>query len=161
SITFAGGAIEPLGGLTWFNRVQNETTTLLSDSVSYLRGRHNLKFGGEYTHMQFNTRGASSQRGTISFDGSRNGQIPRLSGNERAGALADFLLGLPFEASIVVGQFGRGYRQQHVSFFAQDSWRAAPKLTVNLGLRYDYSSPWSEVNGKLSNLAPNGTLAVV
>jgi len=161
SITFAGGAIEPLGGLTWFNRVQNETTTMISDSVSYLKGRHSLKFGGEYTHMQFNTRGASSQRGTISFDGSRNGQIPRIPGNERAGALADFLLGQPFEASIVVGQFGRGYRQSHVAFFVQDSWRAAPKLTINLGLRYDYSAPWSEVNGKLSNLATNGTLAVV
>jgi hypothetical protein len=161
SVTFAGSAIEPLGGLTWFNREQNELTTVISDSVSYLSGRHSLKFGGEITRMQFNTRGASSQRGTISFDGSRNGMIPRISGNERAGALADFLLGQPFEASIVVGSFGRGYRQSHVAFFGQDSWRATPKLTVNLGLRYDYSAPWSEVNGKLSNLSPDGTLAVV
>ncbi len=161
SVTFAGGAIEPLGGLTWFNREQNELTTMVSDSVSYLAGRHSFKFGGEVTRMQFNTRGASSQRGTISFDGSRNGTIPRISGNERAGALADFLLGRPFEASIVVGEFGRGYRQSHVAFFGQDSWRASTRLTINLGLRYDYSAPWTEVNGKLSNLAPNGTLAVV
>src|SRR5262245_6935905 len=152
SITFAGGAIEPLGGLTWFNRVQNELTTMVADSVSHLKGRHSLKFGFEYTRMQFNTRGAYAQRGTISFDGSRNGTIPRISGNERAGALADFLLGQPYEASIVVGQFGRGYRQTHFSFFLQDSWRATPKLTLNLGLRYDYSAPWTEVNGKLSNL---------
>lgn len=161
SITFAGSAIEPLGGLTWFNREQNELTAMISDSVSYLAGQHSLKFGGEITRMQLNTRGASSQRGTISFDGSRNGLIPRISGNERAGALADFLLGQPFEASIVVGQFGRGYRQSHYAFFGQDSWRATPKLTVNLGLRYDYSAPWTEVNGKLSNLAPNGSLRVV
>jgi outer membrane receptor protein involved in Fe transport len=161
SVTFAGSAIEPLGGLNWFNRVQNELTTMISDSVSYLAGRHSFKFGGEITKMQFNTRGATNQRGTISFDGSRNGLIPRISGNERAGAFADFLLGQPYEASIVVGQFGRGYRQSHYALFAQDSWRATPQLTINLGLRYDYSAPWTEVNGKLANLAPNGTLAVV
>lgn len=161
SVSFAGSAIEPLGGLEWFNRVQNELTTMFSDAVSYLAGRHSFKFGGEFTRMHFNTQGASTQRGTISFDGSRNGLIPRLPGNERAGALADFLLGQPFEASIVVGQFGRGYRQSHLAFFAQDSWRTTPRLTLNLGLRYDYSAPWTEVNGKLSNLAPNGQLLVV
>jgi hypothetical protein len=161
SIAFAGSAVEPLGGLDWFNREQNEMTTMLSDSVSWLAGRHSFKFGGELTRLQFNTRGASNQRGTILFDGSRNGLIPRLPGNERAGALADLLLGQPYEASIVVGQFGRGYRQSQYAFFVQDSWRATPKLTVNLGLRYGYSAPWTEVNGKLSNLAPNGSLLVV
>jgi hypothetical protein len=160
SIAFAGGAIEPLGGLSWFNREQNELTTMLSDSLSYLAGRHSFKFGGDFTALEFNTRGASNQRGSIAFDGSRNGLIPRLAGNERAGALADFLLGQPYEASIVVGQFGRGYRQTAFALFAQDSWRATSKLTVNLGVRYDYSSPWNEVNGKLSNLR-NGALGVV
>lgn len=161
SIVFAGGVIEPLGGLDWFNREQNEMTTMISDSVSYLAGRHSLKFGGEVTRFQLNTRGASNQRGTISFNGSRNGVIPADPGNERAGALADFLLGQPYEASIVVGQFGRGYRQGLFAFFAQDSWRATSRLTLNLGLRYDYAAPWTEVNGKLSNLAPNGQLLVV
>jgi hypothetical protein len=161
SVTFAASAVEPLGGLTWFNREQNELTTMVSDSLSYLAGTHSFKFGGEMNRLQFNTRGASSQRGAISFDGSRNGIIPRISGNERAGALADFLLGQPFEASIVVGQFGRGYRQSAIAFFGQDSWRAARKLTVNLGLRYDYSAPWTEVNGKLSTLSPDGLLQVV
>ena len=161
SVSFAGSVIEPLGGLDWFNREQNEMTSMISDSVSYLAGRHSFKFGGEYTRLQFNTRGASNQRGTISFDGSRNGLIPRLGGNQRAGALADFLVGQPYEASIVVGLFGRGYRQSHYAFFGQDSWRATPKVTINLGLRYDYSAPWTEVNGKLSNLTQNGSLLVV
>ena len=160
SIVFAGGVIEPLGGLEWFNREQNEMTTRISDSVSYLTGRHSFKFGGEFTRFQFNSRGASNQRGTISFNGSHNGIIPDVPGNERAAALADFLLGQPYEASIVVGQFGRGYRQGLFAFFAQDSWRATSRLTLNLGLRYDYAAPWTEVNGKLSNLAPNGQLLV-
>ena len=146
--------------LIWFNREQNEMTTMVSDSVSYLAGRHSFKFGGEITRLQFNTRGASNQRGTISFDGSRNGMIPAHFRATSARARSrTFCSASRIEASIVVGQFGRGYRQIAVAFFGQDSWRATPKLTVNLGLRYDYSAPWTEVNGKLSNLAPNGTLA--
>jgi hypothetical protein len=161
SLTFAGGVIEPLGGQPWFNREQNELTTRVSDTLSWLTGRHSLKFGGEFARLQFNSRGAFNQRGTISFDGSRNGLIPRLPGNERAGALADFLLGQPYEASIVVGAFGRGYRQSQYAFFAQDSWRIHSRLTLQLGLRWDYAAPWTEVNGKLSNLNAAGQLEEV
>ncbi len=160
-VTFLGGTLESLGGQPWLNREQNELTAMVSDSVSLLSGNHNIKFGGEIRRLHYNTRGAFNQRGTISFDGSRNGMIPRLPGNERAGALADFLLGLPFESTIVTGQFGRGYRQWAYSGYFQDTWRATPRLTLNLGLRYEYSAPWSEVNAKLSNLTPGGVLAVV
>ncbi|MBI1357128.1 MAG: TonB-dependent receptor plug domain-containing protein [Acidobacteria bacterium] len=161
SITFLAGNIEPLGGLSWFNREQNETTGLLSDSVSWLRGRHEIKVGGQLNRLQFNTRGASNQRGTVSFDGSQNGLIPNNSVNARAAALADFLLGLPRQASITVGQFGRGYRQWAYSGFAQDTWRTGRHLTLNLGLRYEYSAPWTEVNGKLSNLVAGKGLTLV
>jgi hypothetical protein len=152
SVVFRGGTLEPLGGLGWFNRDQNETTYQVGDSLSVLAGRHSLKVGGGVLRQHFNTRGAFNQRGTVVFDGSRNPVIPRIPGNERASLLADFLLGLPAEASITVGQFGRGYRQWTWSGFAQDSWRATGALTVHLGVRYDYSAPWTEVNGKLWNL---------
>ena len=161
SITFLTGNIEPLGGLSWFNREQNETTGLLSDSVSWLSGRHNIKVGGQLNRLHFNTRGAENQRGTVSFDGSQNGLIPAIAANTRAAALADLLLGLPRQASITVGQFGRGYRQWAYSWFVQDTWRANNKLTLNLGLRYEYSAPWEEVNGKLSNLVDGTGLVLV
>ena len=74
--------------------------------------------------------------------------------------LADLLLGLPYQASITVGQFGRGYRQWAEALFAQDSWRATRKLTLNLGVRYEYSAPWTEVNHKLSNFVPGRGLLV-
>jgi hypothetical protein len=161
SITFLTGNIEPLGGLSWFNRQQNETTGLLSDSVSWLRGRHNIKVGGQLNRLHFNTRGAENQRGTVSFDGSRNGLIPNIAANARAAALADFLLGLPRQASITVGQFGRGYRQWAYSTYVQDTWRANNRLTLNAGLRYEYSAPWEEANGKLSNLVAGRGLTLV
>lgn len=154
SIGFRGGNLEGLGGQAWLNRDQNETTLQIADSFSVLRGKHSLKFGGILFRQHMNTRGAFNMRGTVVFDGTRDSTIPLLPGNERSAVLADFLLGLPSEASITRGQFGRGFRQWSGSLFAQDSWRLTPRLTLNLGLRYDYTAPWTEVNNKLSNLLP-------
>lgn len=154
TISFAQGGLAGLGGLSWYNRDQNETTVYLADTPSVLRGSHNLKFGWEVSRYQFNTRGADSQRGTLSFDGSRNGLIPQTAANAEANVLADLLLGLPFQATITVGQFGRGYRQSAWAFFAQDAWRVTSRLTLDYGLRYEYNTPWTEVNNKLANLVP-------
>ena len=154
SISFAQGGLAALGGLSWYNRVQNEDTIYASDSVSVLRGAHSLKFGGEFSRYHFNTRGADNQRGTISFDGSRNELIPNTSANALANVLADLALGLPSQATITVGEFGRGYRNSALAFFAQDAWRFSKRLTFDYGLRYEYNTPWSEVNNKLSNFAP-------
>lgn len=154
SITFDAGGLAGLGGLSWYNREQNETTVHASDSLSLLRGSHSFKFGGEVTRFQFNTRGADNQRGTISFDGSRNTLIPKTPSNALANTLADLLLGLPYQAGITVGQFGRGYRQSAFALFAQDTWRIHRRLTLDYGLRYDYAAPWTEVNNKLSNFLP-------
>ncbi len=154
SISFAQGGLAALGGLSWYNRVQNEDTIYASDAVSVLRGAHSLKFGGEVSRYHFNTRGAGNQRGTISFDGSRNGLIPNTPANALANVLADLVLGLPSQATITVGQFGRGYRDSAWALFAQDTWRLNRRLTLDYGLRYEYSAPWNEVNNKLANFAP-------
>jgi len=154
SLTFTAGNLEQLGGASFYNRDQNELTVYFSDGLSVLRGNHHFKFGGELSRFQFNTRGATNERGTVLFDGSRNRIIPRTAVNERSGALADFLLGLPFEANITTGQFGRGYRGWAWALYAQDNWKFSRVLTLNYGLRYDRTTPWTEVNGKLSNFIP-------
>jgi hypothetical protein len=154
SISFAQGGLADLGGLDWYNRDQDETTVFASDVVSVLRSAHSLKFGGEISRHQFNTRGAEDERGSIFFDGSRNTLIPKTPANALSNVLADLMLGLPFEATITTGDFGRGYRQTSWALFAQDSWRATRRLTLDYGLRYEYSAPYTEVNGKLSNVVP-------
>lgn len=160
TVAFAQGGLAGLGGLSWYNREQNELTVYAADSVSILRGAHSLKFGAEGSRYHFNTRGADNQRGTLAFDGTRNTFIPKTAENAQANVLADLLLGLPYQASITVGQFGRGYREWAWALFAQDSWRATRRLTVDYGLRYEYSAPWTEVNGKLSNFLPGAGLVV-
>jgi hypothetical protein len=160
SINFAGTPLEALGGQPWFNREQNETTYFASGALNVVRGVHILKIGGDFHRYHFNTRGAFNQRGSVLFDGSRNTLgIPALPANQRARVLADFLLGLPREASITTGSFGRGYRQPAFSGFVQDQWRVSPRFTLNLGLRYDFAAPWTEVNDKLSSFIPGQGLA--
>ena len=158
TIAFAAGGLAGLGGLPWYNREQNETTLHASEALSVLRGSHSLKFGAEVTRFHFNTRGAGNQRGTLSFDGSRNTLIPKTPANALANTLTDLLMGLPYQASITVGQFGRGYRETAFALFAQDSWRVNRRLTVDYGLRFDYGAPWTEVNNKLSNFVPGSGL---
>lgn len=158
SVQFDAGNLERLGGLPWFNRDQNELHVFVADSFALTRGAHALRFGGEFSRLRYNTRGAYDQRGTLYFDGSRGGLLPNTPGNARARALADFLLGLPYQATITTGAFGRGYRQSSWALYLQDSWRVNRRLTAEFGVRYDYAGPWSEVNGKLANLA-GGVLA--
>lgn len=154
SISFARGGLADLGGLPWYNREQNELTTHLANALSVLDGAHSMKFGGELSRYQFNTRGAGNQRGSVFFDGTRNGVILQTPNNALANVLTDLLLGLPSQASITIGQFGRGYRQTVYGLFAQDKWRATRRLTLDFGARYEYGAPWTEVNGKLANFVP-------
>lgn len=143
-----------LGGLPWYNRDQNELTVYESDTLSVLRGVHSYKFGGELSRYQFNTRGASDERGTLYFNGSQNNVIPKVAANALANTLTDLVLGLPYQGTITTGQFGRGYRDWAWALFAQDSWRISHRLTLDYGLRYEYAAPWTEVSGKLSNFVP-------
>jgi hypothetical protein len=158
SISFAQGGLAGLGGLSWYNREQDELTIYAADSVSVLRGTHSYKVGGEVSRYQFNTRGADNQRGTLSFEGSRNSLIPQIPANALSNVLTDLLLGLPSQATITAGQFGRGYRETALALFAQDNWRVTGRLTLDYGVRYEYAAPWTEVNNKLSNFVPGAGL---
>lgn len=154
SVVLSSGGLADLGGLSWYNRDQNELTIFSSNVLNVLHGTHSMKFGGDLSRYQFNTRGATDERGSIYFDGSQNTLIPNLAANALARTLTDLLLGLPSSATITTGQFGRGYREWAWSLFAQDSWRIKRQLTLDFGLRYEYNTPWTEVNNKLSNFVP-------
>ncbi len=111
----------------------------ITDVLSWVRNSHTIKIGGELRWSQFNISQEAAPRGQFSFNG-------QYSGN----ALADMLLGLPSRANIstIIGLYNR----QHVpSLFIQDDWKVTPRLTLNLGLRYDYFSPTVEANNRQSN----------
>ena len=129
----------------------------ITDVLTLTRGGHTIKVGGEIRWSQFNISQEAAPRGQFSF----SGQFTQNHTTSTGGSpLADMLLGLPITARIstVIGLHNR----QHVpSFFAQDDWKITPRLTVNLGLRYDYFSPTVELNNRQSNFDyKTGTIIV-
>ena len=108
----------------------------VNDSFSYLRGRHTMHFGGEYWRLS--TFGGTDILSRSSFN--FNGQF---TGN----AVADLLLGLTSSASITTRQVGT-FLVNYYSGYFNDSWKVSPKLTVNLGLRYELQTRYREKDNR-------------
>ena len=123
----------------------------LSDSVSYLKGKHSFKFGGEYGHIETDSQ-VHDTRGRIDF---RNKQRAFAGSTP----LEDFFAGKPDRGFQLLGEAHRTLRWYDAAGFVQDDWRVTSKLIVNLGLRYSYTSPLREVNNLLGNFDP--TLGLV
>jgi hypothetical protein len=121
------------------------------DNVSKLHGKHAFKFGSEIRKYLVDEGTFRSARGTIKF-----GKNAAFSG---ASPLEDFFAGLPSTGSIQVGDPTRHLTQWSVAGFVQDDWRATNRLTFNLGLRYEFSTPPSDSNNLLGNFDP--TLGLV
>lgn len=121
------------------------------DSVSWLRGNHALKAGGEFVWNRSYYNLSSSARGTFSFDGTftQDPQNRSRTGN----AFGDFLLGIPSTSSIAVPAIGDA-RTKYAGFFIQDDWKLTPKLTMNLGLRYEIWTWRYERNNLQGNFVP-------
>jgi len=126
----------------------------IAASFVYVRGKHSLSAGGDTARVIFNNRTDQNARGTFTFSGlatsrlDANGVPVPASGFD----FADFLLGLPQSSSIRFGSPSNYYRAQNYSLFLQNEWKAAPNLTFNFGLRYEYFSPWTEKYDRLANL---------
>lgn len=131
---------------------RNQSQTL-SDNVIALRGTHSYSFGVQFTRNDLNIRTDPNGRGTYNFTGLLTSAT--VSGSPIVGTgfdLADFVLGLPQSSSIRYGDSSTYLRQNIWAAFAQDDWKVLPNLTLNLGLRYEYFSPFSEKYGHMANL---------
>ncbi|HEV2522987.1 MAG TPA: carboxypeptidase regulatory-like domain-containing protein [Candidatus Acidoferrales bacterium] len=133
------------------------------DNLSYLRGNHALKFGGELTHIeadQFNTdfRGVD-----VNFNGGLTTGLTdcTISNKPASCPLEDFFAGNPNVGSVLVGDGTRKLVWWHYAGFAQDDWRIKPRLMLNLGLRYEYEQPIREVNNLLGSFDPNSQYGIV
>jgi outer membrane receptor protein involved in Fe transport len=120
------------------------------DYVSYLHGNHAFKFGGEVRHNGVDVGAYGGSKGSIKFN----------SGPE-ATTLEDFLAGFPSTANIQLGSPQRHLTTWNYALSVQDDWRLTPKITLNLGLRYDYITPLRESNDLLGNFDPTQGLLQV
>ncbi len=123
-----------------------DNTYTWSDTFSWIRGHHSMKTGFFYTPYQNNTVYDFYVNGNFFFSGDPgNGGIG--SGNDRA----DFLLGLPDEY-LQFGAAPSNIRSHNLGFFWQDEWKVRPNLVLTFGLRYEYSSPKLDLQGRSFSL---------
>lgn len=127
-----------------YNNPQSGTTTTFQiiDHVTWIRGRHLMKFGGDFRAQRQEAYRDVLSRGLISFTG--------FTGN----GLAELLQGVPTVTSKSQVDNPQNLRTQSYSFFAQDQWKAAPQLTVTLGLRYEFNRPPYDAHDRASLYDP-------
>jgi len=120
-------------------------------NLTYLQGAHNIKVGADLRRRQTNPFQSPTARGQFSFDGNLtndpSGAVPG-SGN----SIASFLLGFPSATTRSKYLVSPGLRNWEMAAYIQDDWRVKPWLTLNIGLRYDYYGPNSEVANRISNV---------
>jgi Carboxypeptidase regulatory-like domain len=130
------------------------------DTVSWLVGRHSLKFGGLYQWYIWPMWGFFQNRGYYQFT---NGFTTDIGANDGTGSgLASFLLGLPAVRQRQAGVPQTNLRQWYAAGYGQDTFRLTKTTTLDYGLRYEYMSALVDIKYANSNLtfAPDGTPSV-
>ena len=135
---FSTGVIGLRGALTW----------QVTDTVTIVRGAHSFKVGAEYRLLFGNNFQTSAPSGNFTFAQALTGNPQGQPGT--GSAFATFLLGAVSSSSVTthIGESEKGYSW---SGYVQDDWRVNRRLTVNLGLRYDFQQPPYERNNGLTN----------
>ncbi len=136
--------------------LQRNQTWTFSDSLILNRGKHTWRWGGDFRRVELNTETDGVSRGSFIFTGLNTANVVGGVAAPNTGFdLADFLLGLPQQNSVQFGDNNYHFRGNSWDLFVQDEWKIRGNLTLNLGLRYEYVSPFSEVNDRIANLALN------
>jgi len=124
----------------------------LNDSVSWIKGKHNFKFGGGVRMLQFNVRRLTQSSGEFDFNAAETSSTGTSTGTG-GDPVASSLFGRVNTATLNYGAFS-GVRYKDYSFYAQDSFKLRPRLTLNYGLRYDLDLPASEAFNRFSAVDP-------
>jgi hypothetical protein len=142
--------------------VRNRTYQVL-DNLSWVRGKHTFKFGGEVATRRFNQIGNQFPRGFFQFQHIFTAD-PANIGSTGSG-FATGLLGWTSEATRALGIANTQFRQWSQSYYVEDTWKLRSNLTLNIGLRYEYTPPFRDrhrgiFNVKLScsGVTPAGTI---
>lgn len=155
-IGFAGAFVPGLGAFKWPKFQGPDTLTQFIDHVSYMVGKHSLKFGGELRRDGVSGGAFGNARGSITILGG-----VAITAGAGSTALEDFFAGDPFKASVQVGDPTRQLHDWAYALFFQDDWRATRNLTLNYGLRYEFSSAIKEAHNRLGNFDPNSATGLI
>ncbi len=150
TLSFSNGISSLTDGDSKFNRAQTDG---VSASIGIYRGRHNISTGGDFRKQDYNDDFEQNPRGTFSFTGAATANAAEST--TTGSALADFLIGIPDTSAIAYGNADKYFREPVYDAYFNDDWRVLPVLTINAGMRWEYSAPITELYGRLVNLDLN------
>ncbi len=144
----------PLGDSEFLPEHAFENIYQVADTLTWVRGRHSLKFGIDFRRQQRNFYQVTAPRGFFDFGGVYTNDLTTANGGN---GLADLLLGIADanEQDFLLGLYPTRYWD--LGGFVQDDFRIRPNLTINLGLRYDITSP---ANGRVGNFDLNRAIVI-
>ena len=137
SVSVAG--LSSVGDVTSLPINRHPTTYQVTDALSTLRGNHALKIGVEYRWLAQNGILDVYGRGSMSFAGALSGS-----------GIGDLLLGLPAFAIQSTFDNTQTLRTSATNAYFQDDWKVAPRLTLNLGLRYEFNTPPTDPTNRMA-----------
>ena len=130
--------------------LNHNTTNQIGESLIWVHDKHNFTFGGDLRRLDFNQLSQQNPRGSFGFTGGITGFD-----------LTDFLLGYPDTSSIAFGNADKYFRASWWDAFVTDDWRLSSRLSLNIGIRWDFQAPVTEKYNRLVNLSAGANFTSV
>lgn len=148
--SFAEG-ITDIGNTTFNLNIDNGLR--LNDSVSWVKGSHSLKFGGDFRYQQYTPTNQGSTSGRFNFRSGQTAAAPTLGGDTGFG-FASFLLGTVNDAVVNISPNIVQWRSNYFALFMQDDFKVTRNFVLNLGLRWEVETPRRELHNRTSSFDP-------
>ncbi len=137
-VSFAGDGFASIGDTQDGPYFIDDNTLQFVDNLSWIHGKHSLRFGFEYNRQNFNQIGNQFSRGQFGFQPNATQSSIKTGGD----AFAEFLLGDIYQSVVAVALANAKFQRNAESAFADDTWKVTPQFTLTLGLRYELTPPW-------------------
>ncbi len=147
------------GGSTYKPYHVNDQNYQFTDAFTWTHGRHEFKFGGDLRLLNSHPNFSLFPTGFDYFDSYGYAETSNFYYNYIPGAynwaggsdIADLVLGLPTDVDMGLQLTNPHTKSWNLDWYAQDSWKATPRITLNYGLRYEFQDPWTEAHNYISN----------
>lgn len=128
------------------------------DHIMWLKSKHTFDFGFDFEHDQSNIDNTDLENGQFQFTSDFNPKLPSHTGSNDAEA--SFLMGYLHNMSQTSGDYSNSH-ENVIGFYANDTWKLSPRLTLDLGVRYEPQVPMKEIYGRIQQFHPDAYAAGV